>query len=164
MKKKRVTPEEVLGGVLMALIFVCATFQVLNRFILHFSAPWTEEVCRYAFIWIALLGIANGVKRGTHLNVNLIDGVLSPKAKLILELLLDIVCLALMAYMFKISVDYLARVASYGTKSVGLGIQMWIIYLILPLFSALTIIRLIEKYVRMFLGKGKEKEEKGAEE
>ena len=147
----------------MALIFLCATFQVLNRFILQFSAPWTEEVCRYAFIWIALLGIANGVKRGSHLNVNLIDGILSPKAKSILDFVLDIVFLILMVYMFKISVDYLMKVADYGTKSVGLGIQMWIVYLVLPLFSGLTMIRLVEKHIRAFCSRKKKSGEEEAE-
>ena len=34
---------------------------------------------------------------------------------------------------------------------------MWIVYLILPLFSALTIVRLVEKYVRK-LARSKEGE------
>ena len=161
MNKKKYTAEELLGGILMAVIFLSATFQVLNRFIFRLSAPWTEELCRYAFIWIALLGIANGVKRDSHLNVDLIDNFLSPKAKNILGLILDIVFLALMGYMFVISTEYLMRVASYGTKSVGLGIPMWIVYLVLPLFSILTVVRLVEKYVRKMVHKdSKEMEEK----
>ena len=161
MNKKKYTAEELLGGILMAVIFLSATFQVLNRFIFRLSAPWTEELCRYAFIWIALLGIANGVKRDSHLNVDLIDNFLSPNAKNILGLILDIVFLALMGYMFVISTEYLMRVASYGTKSVGLGIPMWIVYLVLPLFSILTVVRLVEKYVRKMVHKdSKEMEEK----
>ena len=116
--KKKDTFEEALGGILMAVIFICATFQVLNRFILHFSAPWTEELCRYAFIWIAFLGIANGIKRGTHLNVNLIENVLPKKAITVLDVALDAVFLLLMGYMFRISLDYLMKVARYGTLSV----------------------------------------------
>ena len=159
MKNKKSTPEEALGGILLAVIFLSATFQVLNRFILHLSAPWTEEVCRYAFIWVALVGIANGVKRGTHLNVNLIDNVLSPKAKVVLDIILDLAFLVLMVYMLRISITYLMKVAKYGTKSVGLGVKMWVVYLILPLFSGLTIIRLIEKYVRKLLKKEPVEEE-----
>lgn len=158
MKKSKSTPEEFLAGILMIVVFLSAIFQVINRFILHFSAPWTEEVCRYAFIWVAFLGVANGVKRNSHLNVDLIDGYLSPKTKKILNLILDMVFVALMAYMFKISMDYLAKVAKYGTVSVGLGIKMWIVYLILPLFSGAAIIRLIEKDIRIFFGKEKKEE------
>lgn len=158
--KKNDTFEEALGGILMAVIFICATFQVLNRFILHFSAPWTEELCRYAFIWIAFLGIANGVKRGTHLNVNLIESLLPKRAVAVLDMVLDVVFLLLMGYMCKVSLDYLMRVAQYGTLSVGLKIPMWIVYLILPLFSALTIVRLVEKYVRK-LAESKRKSKEG---
>ncbi len=159
--KKKDTLEETLGGILMAVIFICATFQVINRFLLHFSAPWTEELCRYAFIWIAFLGIANGVKRGTHLNVNLIEDLLPKKVITVLNVALDAVFLALMGYMFKISLDYLAKVARYGTLSVGLKIPMWIVYLILPLFSALTALRLVEKYVRKLTENKRENKEGG---
>lgn len=158
--KKKDTFEEVLGGILMAVIFLSATFQVLNRFALHFSAPWTEELCRYAFIWIAFLGISNGVKRGTHLNVNLIENVLPKKAIAVLDVVLDAVFLLLMCYMFKISLDYLMKVARYGTQSVGLKIPMWIVYMILPLFSTLTVARLVEKYMRKLSKRKSEEGEK----
>ena len=44
----------------------------------------------------------------------------------------DAAFLLLMAYMLKISIDYLMRVARYGTVSVGLKIPMWIVYSVLP--------------------------------
>ena len=158
--KKKDTFEEILGGILMAVIFLCATFQVLNRFMLHSSAPWTEELCRYAFIWVAFLGVANGVKRGTHLNVDLIDSVLPKKVKAVLDVVLDAAFLLLMAYMLKISIDYLMRVARYGTVSVGLKIPMWIVYSILPLFTTLTMVRLVVKYVRKLINRKKGEGEK----
>ena len=158
--KKKDTFEEILGGILMAVIFLCATFQVLNRFMLHSSAPWTEELCRYAFILVAFLGVANGVKRGTHLNVDLIDSVLPKKVKAVLDVVLDAAFLLLMAYMLKISIDYLMRVARYGTVSVGLKIPMWIVYSILPLFTTLTMVRLVEKYVRKLINRKKGEGEK----
>ena len=158
--KKKDTFEEILGGILMVVIFLCATFQVLNRFVLHFSVPWTEELCRYAFIWVAFLGVANGVKRGTHLNVDLIDSVLPKKVKAVLDVVLDAAFLLLMAYMLKISIDHLMRVARYGTVSVGLKIPMWIVYSILPLFTTLTMVRLVEKYVRKLINRKKGEGEK----
>ena len=78
-----------------------------------------------------------------------------------LNVALDAVFLALMGYMFKISLGYLAKVARYGTLSVGLKIPMWIVYLILPLFSALTALRLVEKYVRKLTENKRENKEGG---
>ena len=157
MKNKKPTFEEILGTILITLIFLSATFQVFNRFVLHLSAPWTEELCRYSFIWLALLGIANGIYRGTHLNVDLIDSFLSPKVKNVLSILLDIVFFLVMLYMFYISIPYLQKTMKYGTKSVGLQIKMWYVYLILPLFSGMAMLRLIQKYVMKLRSK------KGAE-
>ena len=147
MKKNTPTIEEILGTILITVIFLSAAFQVFNRFVLHLSAPWTEELCRYSFIWLALMGIANGIYRGTHLNVDLIDGFLSPGAKKVLAVILDIIFFLVMLYMFWISIPYLQKTMKYGTKSVGLQIKMWYVYLILPLFSGMAMLRLIQKYV-----------------
>ena len=72
----------------------------------------------------------------------------------------DAAFLLLMAYMLKISIDYLMRVARYGTVSVGLKIPMWIVYSILPLFTTLTMVRLGEKYVRKLINRKKGEGEK----
>ena len=52
------------------------------------------------------------------------------------------------------------RVARYGTVSVGLKIPMWIVYSILPLFTTLTMVRLVEKYVRKLINREKGEGEK----
>ena len=93
--------------------------------------------------------------------MNLIEDLLPKKVITVLNVALDAVFLALMGYMFKISLDYLAKVARYGTLSVGLKIPMWIVYLILPLFSALTALRLVEKYVRKLTENKRENKEGG---
>ena len=46
-------------------ILVLVNFQILCRFVLSISVPWTEEVSRLIFIWLAYLGAAIGMREGT---------------------------------------------------------------------------------------------------
>lgn len=63
------------------LLMVALVWQVFSRFVIHVPAIWTEEVGRYSFINMVLLGAAVGVKRNTHFGVTFILDALHGKAK-----------------------------------------------------------------------------------
>lgn len=65
---------------LMALIMLISLFwQVFTRFVLKVPSIWTEEVARYSFIFMALLGAAVGVRNSTHFGMNLFTDKLKGK-------------------------------------------------------------------------------------
>jgi TRAP-type C4-dicarboxylate transport system permease small subunit len=79
--------EKVIVPLGMGALAIVVFFQVLNRFILHIPAPWTEEIARYIFVWTALLGAASGVRRGIHLNVELLQNAVGERFARILVVL-----------------------------------------------------------------------------
>jgi len=62
--------ERLLGAVLLALLgffFLSVLYQILNRNLPALpNAYWTEELSRFAFQWMVLLGTAVGVLRNDH--------------------------------------------------------------------------------------------------
>lgn len=48
--------------------------QVLNRFILHFPIIWSEELARFLFFWVVLLGAAMSVKNRRHFVIDVSTG------------------------------------------------------------------------------------------
>jgi len=159
--KRKFCLEEVLCTILLIVIFATATFQVLNRFAFKLTIAWTEELCRYSFIWLSLIGVSLGIKNNKHMNVDLIDKALSPKGRLILGIIVDLIFLAACYFFITWGWVLVAKVMKYGQKSAGLGIQKWIIYLALPTCGILSCFRLIQKNVRLFIDRKKEgKEEK----
>ena len=62
---------EILTTVLMFVLVGLVFFQVLNRFILHIPAAWTEEMARYNFVWLSLFGSVLALKSDRHLSVDL---------------------------------------------------------------------------------------------
>ena len=62
----------VLLGVSVALLVLPVTLQMIARFTaLIPSWIWTEEMARFLFIWMVMLGAMIGVRDGTHFDVDL---------------------------------------------------------------------------------------------
>ncbi len=62
----------VLLGVSVALLVIPVTLQMIARFTALIPAwIWTEEMARFLFIWMVMLGAMIGVRDGTHFDVDL---------------------------------------------------------------------------------------------
>jgi TRAP-type transport system small permease protein len=61
----------VLLGVSVGLLVVPVTLQMISRFTALIPAwIWTEEMARFLFIWMVMLGAMIGVRDGTHFDVD----------------------------------------------------------------------------------------------
>lgn len=63
---------DILIIVLMFSLVAMVFFQVINRFILHIPAAWTEEMARYNFVWASLYGSIKALKMKCHLSVDIL--------------------------------------------------------------------------------------------
>ena len=61
---------EVVAGLLIGAITVLVTVQVFSRYVLNDTPPWSEELCRYLFIWASFLGACVAMGRASHLGVD----------------------------------------------------------------------------------------------
>ncbi len=59
---------------LMGLTMIVVGFmQVFWRYVLHHSLTWSEELLRYLFVWIVLVGAPTGIPTGSHVSFDLIQ-------------------------------------------------------------------------------------------
>src|SRR6187401_2145716 len=62
---------DVLLGISVALLVVPVTLQMISRFTALIPAwIWTEEMARFLFIWMVMLGAMIGVREATHFEVD----------------------------------------------------------------------------------------------
>jgi len=63
-------PVELACGVLMVAITAVVFLQVISRYVFSYPFDWPEELARYLFVWVALLGAALAVRRGAHFSID----------------------------------------------------------------------------------------------
>ncbi len=64
-----------LVGAMVVIVFA----QVIFRFVLRASLPWSEEASRYIMVWLSMLGASIGLRRKGHIGVEALT-MLFPKA------------------------------------------------------------------------------------
>lgn len=70
----------------VAILMVPITMQVISRYTqLIPSYIWTEELSRFVFIWMVMLGAMIGVREGTHFDVD-VWPTLQPRANAMLRM------------------------------------------------------------------------------
>ena len=61
---------EVTAGLLIGAITVLVSVQVFARYVLNNTPPWSEELCRYLFVWASFLGACVAMRRAAPLGVD----------------------------------------------------------------------------------------------
>jgi TRAP-type C4-dicarboxylate transport system permease small subunit len=100
----------ILLGMTVAILIVPVTIQMISRFTALIPAwIWTEEMARFLFIWMVMLGAMIGVRDGTHFDVD-VWPELKPRANALLRIVSAVLVL-LFALVF----------VWYGVKFVQFG-------------------------------------------
>ena len=67
---------------LMILLLVPVTLQILSRYTgLIPRYIWTEEIARFCFVWIIMIGATIAVRDDTHFLVDLLPDPASPRGR-----------------------------------------------------------------------------------
>lgn len=80
----------------MAGMVVIVSTQVFLRYGLNSSLDWAEEVSRLLFVWSLFLAIPLGIKRGVHVGIDLLTGLMPTMAQNVLFRLTSAIGIVLM--------------------------------------------------------------------
>jgi len=137
---------KVLLTLLMGLMIVPVSLQVLSRFTgLIPRYIWTEEVARFCFVWIIMIGSMVAVRDRSHFDVDLLPHPKTPRQQGIANLIVH-GGMMLMALVF---VRYGYEFAQFGAiqTSEMSGINMLSIYIAFPVAGVTWILFLLEHVV-----------------
>ncbi|BFL46829.1 TRAP transporter small permease [Lactonifactor longoviformis] len=119
-------------SLLLSIMTIVVFIQVICRYILHASLPWSEEVSRYCMIYTVFIGVGAGLKAGTHTGVDALVMILPQKAKWIVILIEKIMCFILSGIFFGLSAEVVIQLFESGQKSATLFIPIAFAYLAMP--------------------------------
>lgn len=109
-----------------------------------FNLVWAQELCIYLFVWMAKFGAAYGVRQGIHVGVDVLVERLSPEARRPITIFAFLASIAFTGLIAVIGFDFVRGVYRTGAISPDLELKMWIVYLAVPVGSALMCFRFIQ--------------------
>lgn len=124
--------------------FARSTFKTINGL----KMTWAQEACIYLFVWMAKFGAAYGVRTGIHVGVDILSERLEGTARRTITTIAMSGGVLFTAILTWIGTDFVWHVRAGGQISPDLEMPMWIIYLAVPLGSALMCFRFVQALVR----------------
>ena len=117
-------------------------YQFFTRYALNNSASWTEEIARYLLIGTVFVGMAIGVAKNNHIQVDLLYRYLPGIVARAMAVLVDLLRIAFFGAMTVLTVMLMMKMGSYQMTIVDL--PMNIVYgVCLAGFAAATVRSLI---------------------
>lgn len=136
--------------ILMGVLIVPVTMQILSRYtgiIPRFI--WTEEIARFCFVWIILIGAMIAVRDGTHFDVDVLPHSTNP----VVETMFKFLCFLAMFGVAVTFVYYGYDFAILGSRQLSeiSGLPMLTIYIAWPIAGITWIVFLVEKSYDTFV-------------
>ncbi|PJG84154.1 TRAP transporter small permease [Caviibacterium pharyngocola] len=129
--------------VLCSSLVLCVVWQVFSRYVLNDPSTVTDELARFLFIWVGLIGAAYGLGQKKHLAIDLLLTKLekTPEKHNLLQIVITIIGLLFTLIIMCYGGGQLVlKTMSAGQISPVLGIEMGLIYLAIPLSGLFMLI------------------------
>ena len=135
---------KILLTLLMGALIVPVTMQILSRYTgLIPRYIWTEEIARFCFVWIILIGAMIAVRDGTHFDVDVLPHSPNPHVEFGFRLFVNLAMLVMALSFLWWGRDFF--VLGARQRSEIFGLPMWMIYVAWPLAGATWVLFIIER-------------------
>lgn len=131
---------------LTVVMIALVTYQVFERYVLHYTPPWSEELAVYLMIWFGIIGIAAGVRRGAHMSLNYFADKmpkLVQRGFTIINYILMLMYTSVLVYEGMNMVEL-----TMSQKSPAIGLPVGYVYLALPVSAVLMVLFILEALVK----------------
>ena len=132
--------EYFLVALMIAIMAIVNFLQVVFRYVIEGSLPWSEELLRFLFVWTTFLGAGIGVRKGAHLGLTIIVNNLPPKLKKFVVFVNYLICIVFSAIIGMLGLSIVSMQAEFNVRSSAMVIPMYWISLAIPVSFALIIL------------------------
>lgn len=140
MKRKL---DRILGNILvllMVLMVLSVLWQIFSRYLANNPSSFTEELSRYLFIWIGILGAAYASGQQTHLAIDILPPKLNPLNRIRLRIGINILIILFSLTVLVVGGGNLVYVNyDLGQFSAALNLPLSAVYMVVPISGILVI-------------------------
>ena len=127
-----------LGGLLLAGMTLAVFVQVVLRYVFAVALDGLDELPRYLFVWLVMIGAAAAMHRGEHTALDYFRDRLSPRGRAALRLVTEGAGMLLFLSLIRTSLVLVPN--SQQQSSAGLGLPLGYVYAAVPVGAALILL------------------------
>ena len=142
---------EAAGALLLAAIVVVILLQVVTRYILSISVPWSEEAARYLLVWLMFIGAAAAAARHQQIRVDMLLTFVSKRVRLVMHAVAGLGGLVAIAVLVYAGRPLFGPVGS--TASPVMELEMRWVYAAMPVGVGLIGLFLVRDMIRVMRGR-----------
>ena len=143
-------------SIFVVLIIACV-MQVFFRFVLNSSLSWTEELARYCFIWMHMLGASLLIEGSGHATVTAVLDLLKGGVRKAVDVIIELI-----VFFDGVIMLYAGALLAYSSRanlSTAMGVPMWCINSSVAVGGLLLMFQAVVKIAVILLGQEQKKEE-----
>ena len=134
-----------LGGLILAVMAGAVFLQVVLRYFGLVGIDGLEEVPRYLFVWLVMIGAAAAMYRNEHTMLDYFINLLSPRARAAVTITTTAAGIAFFVYLVKLSFVLVPN-AQYQT-SAGLGLPLGYVFAAVPIGAVLIVLPMVRSLI-----------------
>ena len=134
--------EKYFVGALIIIFTLLMFCNVVGRYCFAHGIFFAEEASRYLNAWAVFIGIAAGIKYGSHIGIDAVVRFFVPeKGKKIVTIIAQLIGLAFCLIVFVQGILLIQKLAKLNQITSAMQIPMWIPYLSVPVGMGMATIR-----------------------
>lgn len=115
-------------------LLICVSWQVISRYVLNAPSTVTDELARFLFMWLALIGGAYTYGQGRHLAIDLLPLSLQGRSRQIVEAMITLLIVGFaLLIMVKGGGQLMQKTLASGQISPSLQLKMGWVYGAVPI-------------------------------
>lgn len=139
---------DIVLALLMMVMFVTVCLQVFFRYVLEEPLSWSEELARYAFVWISFLGAAMALGQRLHFGIDYLVNKFPLRFSAGLEVLTN--CLILIFVVVLVIKGYETTLSAKMMRSAGMDLRMDAVFAAIPAAGVIMAYYLVLQTVQAF--------------
>lgn len=133
---------------ILVIVMVAGCFwQIFTRFILKNPSQWTEELLRYALIWLTMLGVPYAYGKEQHIAIGFITDTFTKKGTLKDKIFIEILILFLSVFVM-VAGGTMVAINAVGQTSPAMHLPMQFYYIGVPICGVLMIIYSVQRLIK----------------
>ncbi len=131
---------------LVSIMTVVVFLQVVYRYVLTQPLHWSEELARYLFVWLSILGATLGVQKQGHFGLEIFFRMFPKQGQWLMRLLIHLLMGSVILVLLVYGITLVEKTALQ--ESPAMGIPMSWAYACLPVGATLMAIHLMVIFIK----------------